>query len=143
MRKSIREFLEKVAAETGEHLPDRKDVTDTLKKAAGVIPFSKEVISGYYCAVDEKTPKSVKGVVAAALAYLVMPADAVPDILPAIGFTDDVSVLTTMTAFIASHMTDDHRRAAEELLATDGTSEEEISEEQAETQDHQACTQAP
>lgn len=127
MKDMIKTFLEDLARETGERIPDRKDVTDTLKKAAGAIPFSREVVSIYYCASDTNTPGRVKGVIGAALAYLVLPADAVPDLLPAIGFTDDVSVLTTTLGIVAAHINDDHKKSAEELLSTPSDDENDES----------------
>ncbi len=53
----------------------------TLRKAAAYIPFSQEVVAGYYCALDSETPLRTRGTLLAALAYFVLPFDIVPDFL--------------------------------------------------------------
>jgi uncharacterized membrane protein YkvA (DUF1232 family) len=89
----------------------------TVKKAARQIPFMEDVVAAYYCALDERTPLRAKGILLAALAYFVMPADAIPDIIFGLGFTDDVAVLTAAIAAIRAHMTPAHRAAARRALA--------------------------
>ena len=58
----------------------------------------------YYAAQAPATPAWARSVIYGALAYLVLPADAIPDALPAVGFSDDLGVLaaavTTVTLFI-------------------------------------------
>jgi len=51
-----------------------------------------------------------------ALAYFVLPFDAVPDILAGVGFTDDVTVLLATLAIVRSHITDLHRDKARRAL---------------------------
>jgi uncharacterized membrane protein YkvA (DUF1232 family) len=91
----------------------------TVKKAARQIPFMEDVVAAYYCALDSRTPLRAKGILLAALAYFVMPADAIPDIIFGLGFTDDVAVLTAAIAAIRAHMTPAHRAAARRALAED------------------------
>ena len=62
----------------------------TLRKAAKVVPFSEELVAGYYCALDPTTPGRVRAILIAALAYFVVPIDIVPDFLAGIGFGDDL-----------------------------------------------------
>lgn len=88
----------------------------TAKRAARQVPFMDEVVAGYYCAMDPKTPTRVRGVLLAALAYFVLPLDSIPDFLLGFGFTDDVAVLTAALAAIRSHITDAHREAARDSL---------------------------
>lgn len=42
---------------------------------------------------DPRTPIGLKGLLAAALAYVVMPVDLIPDMIPIIGQADDLTVL--------------------------------------------------
>jgi uncharacterized membrane protein YkvA (DUF1232 family) len=42
---------------------------------------------------DPRTPIGLKGMLAAALAYVVMPVDLVPDAIPIVGHADDLTVL--------------------------------------------------
>ena len=51
----------------------------TLRKAARYIPFSRDVVAAFYCALDPQTPTRVRGVLLAALGYFVMPVDIIPD----------------------------------------------------------------
>lgn len=89
----------------------------TAKRAARQVPFMEEVVAAYYCALDTRTPLRAKGVVLAALAYFVMPADAIPDFVLGLGFTDDVAVLTAAIGAIRAHITPSHRAAAKRSLA--------------------------
>ncbi|MBL8581976.1 MAG: DUF1232 domain-containing protein [Rhizobiaceae bacterium] len=95
----------------------REKFWPTVKRAARHVPFMQDVVASYYCALDTRTPLRAKAVMLAALAYFVMPADAIPDILVGIGFTDDVAVLTAALAAIRAHMTQAHRDAAQAALA--------------------------
>jgi uncharacterized membrane protein YkvA (DUF1232 family) len=87
-----------------------------LGKAAGRIPFADEVVAGHYCALDPATPAPVRAALMAALAYFVLPADAIPDMLLGVGFTDDVTVLAAVIATVGAHITPVHRQAAREAL---------------------------
>lgn len=94
-----------------------KQFWPTLKKAIRYIPFSRDLVAAFYCATDRNTPLRVRGILLAALGYFVLPLDAIPDVLPMIGFTDDIAVLTTALTLINGHMKDEHYQAADEILA--------------------------
>ena len=81
----------------------------TLKKAAGQVPYSEEVVASYYCAIDHVTPKRSKAALISALAYFVLPVDAIPDIIPGVGFTDDWGILAAAIGYAVKAITDDHR----------------------------------
>lgn len=89
----------------------------TLRKAASHIPFMEDVVAAYYCALDPTTPKRVRGILLAALAYFVMPFDFIPDMLAVIGFSDDLAVLTIAIATVRAHITEAHLLAARKALA--------------------------
>lgn len=88
----------------------------TLKRAARQMPFAEEVVAGYYTALDRKTPLKARGMLLAALAYFVMPADMIPDFIVGFGFTDDVAVLTAALAAIRGNIKPAHRAMAREAL---------------------------
>jgi uncharacterized membrane protein YkvA (DUF1232 family) len=52
-----------------------------------------------------------------ALAYFVLPVDAIPDLLPLVGYTDDLGVLGWALLTIAGYVDADVRRRTDELLA--------------------------
>ncbi|MFO0950495.1 MAG: YkvA family protein [Isosphaeraceae bacterium] len=80
------------------------------------VPLAHETVSMYFCVLDPKTPLWVKGVAAAALAYFILPLDAVPDILPVLGYSDDATVLAAALTAVTSHITDEHRARASTWL---------------------------
>lgn len=97
----------------------RERFWQTVGKAVRQIPMMEDVVAGYYCALDPRTPLRVRGILLAALAYFVLPLDAVPDFLAGIGFTDDLAVLTAAIAAIRSNITPAHRQAAKRALRND------------------------
>lgn len=101
----------------------REKLTRTAKKAARQIPFMDDVVASYYCALDPATPAKVRGTILAALAYFVLPLDAVPDFLIGIGFGDDATVLMAAIAMIRSHVRDEHIEAARQALEDDELAE--------------------
>lgn len=91
-----------------------------IGKLAGVvtlIPFAEDLLTAYYCAFDRQTPLSVKTALIAALAYFVLPTDAIPDFLPLVGFTDDAAVLAAAIKLVTGHIRPEHREAARRRLA--------------------------
>lgn len=95
----------------------RQKFWTVLKKSARHIPFARDAVAAYYCATDPVTPRRVKGILLAALAYFILPLDAIPDIFTVIGFSDDLAVLTTAIAMVRGHMRDDHYVAADRALS--------------------------
>ena len=88
-----------------------------VKRFGAGLPFVEDLLAAYYCAFDRDTPFQVKAALVGALAYFVLPFDAVPDVLPMIGFTDDAAVLATAIRLVAAHITPLHRAAARAALA--------------------------
>jgi len=95
----------------------RERLWTTVKRAARQVPFIDEVVAAWYCALDPATPRRVRWALIAALAYFVAPIDAVPDLLPFIGFSDDAGVLMAALTLLRAHITDDHREAAKRAMA--------------------------
>lgn len=89
----------------------------TFARAAGQIPFAEDLVASYYCALDPETPGKAKAVLLGALAYFIMPMDAIPDILALVGFSDDIAVLTLAIATVRANLTEAHRIAARKSLA--------------------------
>ncbi|WP_248548016.1 YkvA family protein [Paenibacillus odorifer] len=83
------------------------------KKFAGKIPFTKDAIAMYYCAVDAKTPLWAKGIAFGALAYFISPIDAIPDAILGLGFTDDAAIIAAGIKAISGQVTSEHKEKAE------------------------------
>ena len=87
-----------------------------VRRAAASIPFAEDLLTAYYCAFDRATPLSVKATLVGALAYFVMPIDAIPDVVPLLGFTDDAAMLAAALNLMAAHIRPEHRVAAKDKL---------------------------
>ena len=94
----------------------RTDFWSKVKRFAGQVPFVEDIVAGYYCALDPATPMRVRGMLLAALAYFIMPADLIPDMIAGLGFADDAALLTAVIGLVASHITPTHRAAAARAL---------------------------
>ena len=87
-----------------------------VRRYAQRVPFLEEAVAAWFCARDPNTPSHVKAVVLAALAYFILPVDALPDFLPALGFIDDASMFWGVWQMLSGHVTEEHRRKAAEAL---------------------------
>jgi len=94
----------------------RRDFWAKLKRFAGMVPFVEDIVAAYYCALDPATPMRVRGMLLAALAYFILPADIIPDMIAGLGFADDAALLTAVIGLVASHITPTHRAAAARSL---------------------------
>jgi uncharacterized membrane protein YkvA (DUF1232 family) len=88
-----------------------------VRHVAASIPFVEDLLTAYYCAFDKATPLPVKASLFGALAYFLLPTDAIPDVLPVLGFTDDAALLAAAIKLMASHIRPEHRAAAKDKLA--------------------------
>lgn len=87
-----------------------------IRKVAAKVPFAADALSVWWCARDPETPTAAKGMMLAALAYFVLPTDALPDILPVIGFTDDAAVFAALMAILGRTLKPRHKEAAKAFL---------------------------
>jgi len=70
----------------------------------------------YYTWEDEDTPMFAKATIIGALGYFISPIDAIPDILPVVGYTDDLTVLAGAMVAIASSIKESHKDAAKQMV---------------------------
>jgi uncharacterized membrane protein YkvA (DUF1232 family) len=87
-----------------------------LRRFAGRVPFSEDLVAAYHCALDPKTPVRVRAILLAALAYFVLPTDLIPDFIAGFGFTDDATVLATAIGIVGGHIKERHRESARNFL---------------------------
>lgn len=87
-----------------------------FRKFIGRVPFSDDLLAAYYCAFDDKTPRKVRGVLLAALAYFILPIDFVPDFIIGLGFSDDATVLMTAFGLVSQYVKPRHKDKAREAL---------------------------
>ncbi|PLX35452.1 MAG: hypothetical protein C0605_10065 [Hyphomicrobiales bacterium] len=87
-----------------------------LARVAAKIPFAEDAIAAYFCAMDSRTPLRARAMLLAALVYFIAPIDMIPDVIAGLGFTDDATVLATVLAMFAGHITPEHREKAARIL---------------------------
>ena len=68
-----------------------KKIGNVAKKAGLKTVYM--VLLLYYVLISDSTPKKYKAMIIGALGYFILPLDAIPDIIPAVGYTDDVAAL--------------------------------------------------
>jgi len=90
----------------------RRSFWRKTRRVAAQIPFAEDLLAAYYCAFDRDTPLQVKATLVGAIAYFVLPIDAIPDMMPVLGFTDDAAVLATAIKLVADHILPVHWDAA-------------------------------
>lgn len=102
---------------TADRREFRREFWRKLRQAAAHVPFAEDLLAAYYCAFDKTTPLHVKAALMAAIAYFVLPADSIPDVLPVLGFTDDAAVLVGTLKLVTNHIRPEHREAAHDKMA--------------------------
>ena len=104
------------AKQNKDELLVKKKFENKAKKLAGKIKFLQDAVELYYCAIDPKTETWIKVLAFSALAYFVIPLDAVPDYIPIVGYLDDAGIITSAIKKLSDKVTDEHRSKAKELL---------------------------
>ncbi len=66
--------------------------------------------------MDPSTPPQARVSMLAALTYLIMPVDLIPDIIPVAGFSDDLVALTAVISLWNNHMTPQIKQRARSKL---------------------------
>lgn len=91
---------------------------DKVKRFA--LTAGREVIEKalwlYYALQKSETPAWAKTVIAGALAYFILPIDAIPDAIPVAGYTDDLGALASALGMVAMYITADVKQQASQKL---------------------------
>ena len=87
-----------------------------IRRTASRIPFAGQALSVWFAARDPETPAAAKGLMLGALAYFVLPIDAIPDIFAGIGFTDDAAVIGALIATLGANIKRRHKDQAAQAL---------------------------
>jgi len=70
----------------------------------------------YYMFSDEMVDLKSKMTIVAGLGYFIFPFDIIPDLLPVIGFSDDLSVLVFTLSLVKGKINDTHRLKARNTM---------------------------
>ena len=86
-----------------------KKIERVAKKVGATV--LRPVFTLYYMLQDEKVPLQHKAYIIGALGYFILPFDLIPEsVLPIIGFTDDVAVMTFVLKMVKDSITPEIRR---------------------------------
>ena len=94
----------------------RRNFWHKARRTLGRVPFTEDAVAAFYCASDSATPLPIRATLFGALAYFVLPFDAIPDLLLGLGFTDDAAILVAAFTAARMHITEDHRARARAWL---------------------------
>lgn len=89
-------------------------VTSFAKKAGRAVIES--ALQLYYALQDADTPLWAKTTIIGALGYFISPVDLIPDLLPVVGYSDDLAVLGGALAAVCAHIKAEHRARAFETV---------------------------
>jgi len=85
-------------------------LTARLKTLGVKLTYSALLL--YYAYDRKDTPQWARNIILGSLAYLISPIDAIPDLTPFLGFTDDIGVLSFGLVTIACYIDDTVRKNA-------------------------------
>ena len=78
--------------------------------------LAQPALEAFEMLIDPSTPTQVRMTMLAALTYLIMPMDLVPDLVPIAGFSDDLVALTAVISLWSSYITPEIRNKARRKL---------------------------
>ena len=67
--------------------------------------IAQPALEAFEMIIDPSTPTQARVTMMAALTYLIMPIDLIPDFIPIAGFSDDLVALTAVISLWNSHIT--------------------------------------
>jgi len=70
----------------------------------------------FYTLQQSTTPKLAKSIIVGGLGYFILPTDLVFDIIPMLGFTDDMTALISVLLAVALFINEDTKKKAKEKL---------------------------
>ncbi|TAJ88722.1 MAG: DUF1232 domain-containing protein [Reyranella sp.] len=94
----------------------RRNFWQKARRTLGRVPFTEDAVAAFYCASDSATPLPIRATLFGALAYFVLPFDAIPDLLLGLGFTDDAAIMVAAFTAARMHITEEHRARARAWL---------------------------
>lgn len=93
-----------------------KKIERVAKKVGATVLLP--VFTLYYMLQDDKVSLQHKAYIVGALGYFILPIDLIPDgILPVIGFTDDIAVMTLVLKLVKDSITPDIKARANQRVA--------------------------
>ena len=109
--------IEEVRKEYSKYYTDKKFWDKVMKfgKKAGVKVLYTAMIL-YYTIQKPSVPKKAKGIVYGALGYFILPLDIIPDVIPGVGYVDDIGMLLGAIAVIAMYIDAETKQKAKDKV---------------------------
>ena len=79
-------------------------ITSVIKKAGAEIIY--KALQLFYATQNPACPVAIKATIYAALGYFILPLDIIPDIIPGVGFTDDLMAIGAALAMAHLYIDD-------------------------------------
>ncbi len=92
----------------------QKKIFKVAKKAGIKVIYLVLIL--FYTLQKKTTPVKAKSAIIGGLAYFILPFDFVSDLIPAIGFSDDLTALFSVLIAVAMYVDADDKRRAKERL---------------------------
>ena len=93
-----------------------KKLGDVAKRAGSKVVYP--VLLLYYILQDKNVPLKHKAAIAGALGYFILPLDLIPDLVPLLGFSDDLAALAACIKFMIESVTPEVKEKANRKLET-------------------------
>lgn len=109
--------MEEVSKDYSKHYSDKKFWDKVVKfgKTAGVkVTYTAMIL--YYTIQKPSVPKKAKGIVYGALGYFILPLDMIPDVIPVVGYADDIGMLLGAVAIIAMYIDAETKQKAKDKV---------------------------
>lgn len=75
-------------------------------------PVVEKALTLYYTLIDDDTPQWAKSIIYGALGYFILPLDLIPDLMPIVGFSDDLTAIITAITVITKFIKKEHKEKA-------------------------------
>ena len=84
-------------------------------KTAG-LPLIYKALQLYYVMLKPECPMHIKAAIVGALGYFISPIDLIPDIIPIVGFTDDLGAVASALLLAHMYIDEEVKRKARETI---------------------------
>jgi len=111
----MEKFSNQTAPQYGHHYNDN-DFWGKLRHVATVVgaKILYPALQLYYLLQSDTVPVKAKTLIIGALGYLILPVDLMPDFIPALGFTDDLTALLLALRTLNHHITPEIKQKAKQ-----------------------------
>lgn len=84
------------------------------KKAGSSVVYA--VLLLYFVMKKEEVPKKEKALILGALGYFILPFDFIPDVIPGVGYVDDLGALIAALVRVSMYIDEDIKKQAKDKL---------------------------